>query len=319
MTQFGTVSNSTSLVWEVKTPAKDLAGNKVSGFCRLQKLLPFFLPFPQDRQPWINTKIRWPMRKRAKFSLKIATNPPLLKNQKIKVSLVLNITSRAWVERPIGITLKASVTSLKVKNWRRYPHPSIFQVACNVKNTSTGRWRRPTVFWVSYEGTSALTVTTPNQLPTSHWSDHIWNIVPPFGVLIQSNPSRNWRWSKEWQLGIVHVPTDTTTQVVLQICYRIWIGRHWESRRIKLQLIIIYKMTNGLVDIPSDPYLTPAKTRTRAHHSKKLRQYPAMTDTFKYSCFPRTILVWNSLPASVAEIPWLGTLQAGAVFSHILS
>ena len=85
MTQFGTVSNSTSLVWEVKTPAKDLAGNKVSGFCRLQKLLPFFLPFPQDRQPWINTKIRWLMRKRAKFSLKIATNPPLLKNQKIKV------------------------------------------------------------------------------------------------------------------------------------------------------------------------------------------------------------------------------------------
>ena len=52
-----------------------------------------------------------------------------------------------------------------------------------------------------------------------------------------------------------------------------------------------------LVDIPADTYLTPATTRTRAIHSKKLRQYPTRTDTFKYSLFPRTIPVLNSLPA----------------------
>ena len=37
--------------------------------------------------------------------------------------------------------------------------------------------------------------------------------------LIQTNPSRNWRWFKEDQLGTA--PIDTTTQVVSQICYRI--------------------------------------------------------------------------------------------------
>ena len=71
-----------------------------------------------------------------------------------------------------------------------------------------------------------------------------------------------------------------------------------ESRRTKLQLVVMYKIINDLVDIPCDAYLTPATTQTRAIHLKKLRQYPTRTDTFKYSFFPRTIPVWNSLPAS---------------------
>ena len=35
-----------------------------------------------------------------------------------------------------------------------------------------------------------------------------------------------------------------------------------ESRRAKLQLVMIYKIINDLVDIPCDAYLTPATTRT---------------------------------------------------------
>ena len=84
-----------------------------------------------------------------------------------------------------------------------------------------------------------------------------------------------------------------------------------ESRRTKLQLVMIYKIMNDLVDIPADTYLTPATSRTRAIHSKKLRQYPTRTDTFKYSFFPRTIPVWNSLPASVAEAPDLALFKQG--------
>ena len=33
-----------------------------------------------------------------------------------------------------------------------------------------------------------------------------------------------------------------------------------ESRRTKLQLVMIYKIMNDLVDIPADTYLTPATT-----------------------------------------------------------
>ena len=58
-----------------------------------------------------------------------------------------------------------------------------------------------------------------------------------------------------------------------------------------------------LVDIPADDYLTPASTRTRALHTKKLRQYASSTDALKYSFFPRTITTWNSLSASIADAP----------------
>ena len=76
-----------------------------------------------------------------------------------------------------------------------------------------------------------------------------------------------------------------------------------ESRRKKIHLTMLFKIVNDLVDIPAEEYLSPASTRTRALHSKKLRQYPAKSDTFKYcnSFFPRTIPAWNFLPATIAE------------------
>jgi len=85
---------------------------------------------------------------------------------------------------------------------------------------------------------------------------------------------------------------------------------HWESletSRGKTQLIMLYKVINNLVDIPASKYLTPVTSRTRAanHHNHQYRQYSTSTDTFKYSFFPRTIPMWNKLPASTAETPSL--------------
>ena len=113
----------------------------------------------------------------------------------------------------------------------------------------------------------ALGFLRPNHLPMSHLSVQTWNTVPLFGVLIQTNPSRNWRWFKEDQLGTA--PMDTTTQVVTYMLQDL----NWEtleSRRTKLQLVIVYKIMDDLVDIPPDTYLTPAATQIRAIHSKKL-------------------------------------------------
>ena len=92
-----------------------------------------------------------------------------------------------------------------------------------------------------------------------------------------------------------------------------------ESRRVKIQLTLLFKVIQDLVDIPASAYLTPASTRTRANHTKKLRQISSKSDVYKHSFFPRTIPVWNSLPATVAEAPRLGILQAGALHSYILS
>ncbi len=84
-----------------------------------------------------------------------------------------------------------------------------------------------------------------------------------------------------------------------------------ESRRTKIQLTMFYKIMNDLVDIPSADYITPASTRTRSNHSKKVLQYHTGTDTSKYSFFPRTILNWNLLPATVAETPDLVSFKRG--------
>ena len=78
-----------------------------------------------------------------------------------------------------------------------------------------------------------------------------------------------------------------------------------ETRRAKYQLTMMFKIIHGLVDIPADDHLTAASTRTRAHHSHKFRHIPASTDYYKNSFFPKTIRLWNTLPATLAEAPGL--------------
>ena len=83
-----------------------------------------------------------------------------------------------------------------------------------------------------------------------------------------------------------------------------------ESRRVKCQLTLLFKIINDLyIDIPPDQYLTEASTRTRSHHSHKFRHVSASSDYFKNSCFPRTIVLWNSLPASLADAPSLESFK----------
>ena len=76
-----------------------------------------------------------------------------------------------------------------------------------------------------------------------------------------------------------------------------------ESRREKIQLTLLFKVIQDLVDI-----LTPASTRIRANHTKKLRQISSRSDSYNFSFFPG---VWNSLPATVAESPDLVSFKQG--------
>ena len=84
-----------------------------------------------------------------------------------------------------------------------------------------------------------------------------------------------------------------------------------ESRRSKIQLTLFFKVIHNLIDIPADQYLTPSTSRTRATHSKRYRRFSPSTDSFKYSFFPRTVPLWNSLPAVIAEAPFLVSFKEG--------
>ena len=63
-----------------------------------------------------------------------------------------------------------------------------------------------------------------------------------------------------------------------------------ESRRSKIQLTLLYKIVNDMIDIPADEYLTKGASRTRSAHSKKYRQYRTSTDSLKYSFSPAPYL-----------------------------
>ena len=57
----------------------------------------------------------------------------------------------------------------------------------------------------------------------------------------------------------------------------------WEShetRRSKLQLVVLYKIVHGLIDIPPDDYLIQGNSRTRAAHKIKYQQYSISTESY---------------------------------------
>jgi poly-beta-hydroxyalkanoate depolymerase len=81
------------------------------------------------------------------------------------------------------------------------------------------------------------------------------------------------------------------------------IGTPAASRKTKIQLVMLFKIINDLVDIPSSIYLIPANSKMRSNHSKKMQQYHTKSDVFKYSLFPRTTRNWNQSPETIAETP----------------
>ena len=73
----------------------------------------------------------------------------------------------------------------------------------------------------------------------------------------------------------------------------------WEPlqvRRVKIRLLLLFKIQHNLVAIPADIYLLPSDSRTRGQHTFQIPS--TRRDVYKYSYFPRTIRDWNNLPPS---------------------
>ena len=52
-----------------------------------------------------------------------------------------------------------------------------------------------------------------------------------------------------------------------------------ESRRCKIQLALLYKVVNDLINIPADEYLTKLLSRTKLARTTKYRQYSLLLQT----------------------------------------
>ena len=89
----------------------------------------------------------------------------------------------------------------------------------------------------------------------------------------------------------------------------------WESlqyRREIAKTVMMFKITQSLVVIPSTPYLHPVGATTRGHHHRLQISY-ARTDTYKGSFFPSGIRLWNALPPEATGAKSLDTFKSGLV------
>jgi len=78
---------------------------------------------------------------------------------------------------------------------------------------------------------------------------------------------------------------------------------NWEplqTRRRHQKLCMLFKMQNGLVDIPLDQYIQP-QTRATRGHTQKFHQIRHKARAFRDSFFVSTVIDWNSLPANVVN------------------
>ena len=73
-----------------------------------------------------------------------------------------------------------------------------------------------------------------------------------------------------------------------------------ETRRENHHLVLMYKIIQGLVAVPSTK-LIPADDRTRSNHQYKFRVISGSSSAYKNSFFPSTIPAWNALPSTVVD------------------
>ena len=75
-----------------------------------------------------------------------------------------------------------------------------------------------------------------------------------------------------------------------------------EQRRQKARVIILYKIIHNDVDINPQSYLKKQERTTQSAHPYQFQTYSPTTDYFKYSFFPQTVCIWNSLPNSTCMV-----------------
>ncbi len=96
--------------------------------------------------------------------------------------------------------------------------------------------------------------------------------------------------------------------------------RRLELRRIDTRLAMVYKITNDLVAIPIETYLTTNPRPQRHSHSLQYKPITATADYYKYSFFPQTITIWNALPIGTPTLPTLEQFnRAVCQIEHVTS
>ena len=88
-----------------------------------------------------------------------------------------------------------------------------------------------------------------------------------------------------------------------------------ETRRLRADLIMVYKMAHGLVDVPLSRFfeIIPG-ARLRGHEFKLRARVTPHLDCARYSFAYRTVGTWNNLPPNVVTAP---SVESFKRFLHV--
>ena len=81
-----------------------------------------------------------------------------------------------------------------------------------------------------------------------------------------------------------------------------------QERRAENKVIMMFRIVNNLVAIPTE-CLIPTAATVRGHNHRYLVPY-ARTDTYQRSFFPDTIRLWNNLPSSIVACNSINTFKS---------
>ena len=124
---------------------------------------------------------------------------------------------------------------------------------------------------------------------SSVWSPHTETAINQ----VEAVQRRAARWTKH-----DYGRTSSVTDMLQSLQWR-----RLDQRRIDSRLSLCYKITNSLVAIPLEDYMTLTNRRSRHSHELAFKLIDSFTDYYKFSFFPRTVSHWNALPHNVPILP----------------
>ena len=75
-----------------------------------------------------------------------------------------------------------------------------------------------------------------------------------------------------------------------------------QQREARSQVLMLYRIHNGLVAIPASVYLQPTVVHARGFETS-YRQIQFNTSMYSQTFFPSAIRLWNTLPVDVCQLP----------------
>ena len=99
--------------------------------------------------------------------------------------------------------------------------------------------------------------------------------------------------------------TSSTSQMIANLGWQ-----PLQQRRTDARLVLMYRITYMLIDIPASMFLHPSTLSTRGHTVRYMLPF-CRTDIYRHSFFPAGIRLWNQLPESLATATTLEGFKAG--------